>query len=189
MVKNIIVITGFSGSGKDTIVNKINEKYDDINKIISNTTRPMRKGEKHGQEYYFCKTKEDFFKSSYTEYRQYDTLVNNKKETWYYGVDKSQIKKDKKYIIILDIEGLKKWKNIYKNRILSFFIDVDDNIRKIRVKERGDFDKVEWNRRLEDDKIKFNKEVIKQYCDYVVKNNNLNDCLNDIYQILSKNNI
>jgi guanylate kinase len=81
----------------------------DFNTLISCTTRPIRENEVQGTEYHFI-TNEDFHHlindGSFIEYREYKTTFNNKKEKWYYGTLKTDIEEDKRYIVILDIDGL-----------------------------------------------------------------------------------
>ena len=56
----LIIISGFSGTGKGTAIKKLLELYpNDYCLSISATTRNPREGEVHGREYFF-KTKEDF---------------------------------------------------------------------------------------------------------------------------------
>lgn len=182
MKNKIIVICGFSGSGKDSIVNILSSKYI---KVISNTTRPIRVNEKEGVDYFFKKNKSEFFKEEYIEYREYNTIVNQKETLWYYGIPKKAIKDDSSYIIVVEIEGLKSLKKIYGDRITSFFIQVDSNVRKERVKVRGDFDELEWNRRLKNDNLRFPTNIINKYCDYVIENKILLDCIHNIENKLS----
>ena len=70
-MKKIITLTGCSASGKDTLLNMIIRYNKNILPIISTTTRPMRKGEKEGVNYYF-KDKIDL--DSLIEYREYKTV-------------------------------------------------------------------------------------------------------------------
>lgn len=170
MKNQIIILCGFSSSGKDTIA-KIFETQHDYNFVVSTTTRPIRNGESDRNPYNF--TNNDGFEklisnNELIEYREYHTLVQNKPETWYYGVEKSEILPDKKYVVVLDIVGLLGFKEHFKDRVVSFFIDVDDQVRKHRCISRGDFDEFEWDRRLLDDKEKFTKEVINKEIDYVI---------------------
>ena len=53
MANKIYAILGFSGSGKDTTVKNLLNKHDDLQNLVSYTTRPMRVGEQDGREYYF----------------------------------------------------------------------------------------------------------------------------------------
>lgn len=58
----LIVVSGFSGSGKGTIMKELLKQYDNYALSISATTRNPRPGEKDGREYFF-KTVEDFEKN------------------------------------------------------------------------------------------------------------------------------
>jgi guanylate kinase len=51
----LIVLTGFSGSGKDTLMNMILKKRPDISRVVTHTTRPKRYGEKDGVDYHFVR--------------------------------------------------------------------------------------------------------------------------------------
>ena len=71
----IVVISGFSGAGKGTIVGRLMEKYRDKYSLsISATTRQPRPGEEHGKHYFFI-SKEEFEdmieKDKLVEYAQY----------------------------------------------------------------------------------------------------------------------
>ena len=58
----LMVMSGFSGAGKGTIVKKMLEKYPEQYKLsISATTRKPRVGETHGEDYFFL-SKEEFIK-------------------------------------------------------------------------------------------------------------------------------
>ena len=54
----LIVVSGFSGAGKGTVIKRLREKYD-YSLSISATTRAPREGEEDGREYYF-KTVDEF---------------------------------------------------------------------------------------------------------------------------------
>ena len=55
---NLFVISGPSGSGKGTLINRYLKENSDIEIAISATTRAPRKGEVHGKDYYFISEKE-----------------------------------------------------------------------------------------------------------------------------------
>ena len=57
--KYLFVVSGPSGTGKDTIVARLLETHPEITRTISATTRSMREGEKDGVNYYFV-TREEF---------------------------------------------------------------------------------------------------------------------------------
>ena len=49
----LVVVSGFSGSGKGTLMKKLMSEYDNYALSISATTRSPRKGEKEGREHFF----------------------------------------------------------------------------------------------------------------------------------------
>lgn len=55
----LMVISGFSGAGKGTLVKKLLSEYDNYALSISMTTRQPREGEEDGREYFF-RTREQF---------------------------------------------------------------------------------------------------------------------------------
>ena len=75
MRRNLVVISGPSGVGKDTIVKELLARYPNINKTVSVTTRTKRSNETDGVDYYFV-TKEQFYEyqmnGSLVEYELYD---------------------------------------------------------------------------------------------------------------------
>ena len=82
----LVVVSGFSGAGKGTVMKRLLEKYDDYALSISVTTRNPRPGEEDGREYFFRK-REEFEKliqeDALIEYAQY---VEN-----YYGTPRSYV--------------------------------------------------------------------------------------------------
>lgn len=187
MKNKIVIICGFSSSGKDSLTKYIADNYS-YKMIISHTSRPMRLNESENNPYHFI-TKQQFEEmitnNEFIECRKYNTLVNNIPDTWYYGVHKDSINLSKhSYIVVLDIRGLIEFKKYFKDNIISFFIDVDESTRKSRCIDRADFDETEWNRRYEDDKKNFTKEIIEQEVDYVVKNYDFEWCVDEIINLI-----
>ena len=82
----LMVISGFSGAGKGTLVKKLLSEYDNYALSISMTTRGPREGEQDGREYFF-RTREQFeeniAKNGFIEYAQY---CGN-----YYGTPKAYV--------------------------------------------------------------------------------------------------
>ena len=76
----LIVVSGFSGAGKGTLMKRLLEDYDDYALSVSATTRSPRPGEEDGREYFF-KSVEEFEKMiAQDELIEYAKYVNN-----YYG--------------------------------------------------------------------------------------------------------
>lgn len=172
----LVILTGKSGCGKDTLQEELIRK-ENFKKLISTTTRPKREGEIEGREYYFV-DKNKFFQLDkegfFIEHRSYETLVNNKKDIWYYGLGKQLSKEDinsDMYITILDLDGAKAAIDYYgKDNCIIAYISLDDKIRESRASKRGGFDKSEWDRRLEDDKKVFSKENRRRLVDFEISN-------------------
>lgn len=53
MIGKLIILTGFSGSGKDTLMNKLLDSRPNFQRLVTHTSRPIRPEEKHGKDYYF----------------------------------------------------------------------------------------------------------------------------------------
>lgn len=171
MNNKIIVLTGFSASGKDSIADYLAEEGYHLIKSV--TSRPIRGNEEHGKQYHF--TSEPMFldlikNNKLIEYREYNTLVKNEPAVWYYGVPKWAVPDDKPSVVVLDIVGLKAFREYFGGRVVSIFLVVGDCTRKERCILRGDYDETEFNRRLKDDIEKFPEEVLTEYIDYYLQN-------------------
>jgi len=176
----VVVLAGFSSSGKDSLSKYISDNYN-YKMVISHSSRPMRPSESEGNPYHFI-TKKQFedmvSQDEFIECRKYNTLVGGKEDVWFYGVSKSAIDLSKhSYIIVLDILGLIEIKKHFKDNIISFFIDVNEPTRKQRCINRKDFNESEWNRRKLDDEEKFTFDIVNQEVDYMVKNYDFELCV------------
>lgn len=139
-MKKIITLTGCSASGKDTLLNMIIWYNKNILPIISTTTRPMRKGEKEGINYYF---KKEIDLNNLIEYRKYQTING----TYFYGIEKEEIenklKQSNTLIVILDYRGLKGMREYcLKNniKIESYYIQVPLKTRLYRSLKREELE-------------------------------------------------
>ena len=107
----LIVISGFSGSGKGTIMKELIRRYPEKYALsISATTRQPREGEQDGREYFF-KTKEEFLSMiEHNELLEHAQYVGN-----YYGTPKAyvqqQLQAHKHVILEIEIQGALKIKD------------------------------------------------------------------------------
>ena len=173
MSKQITILCGKSSSGKDSILRKLVSDYDYL-PIISVTSRPIRISEKDGIDYLF-ETKENFLKliknDRLIEYRTYNTLVNGVSDIWYYGLPKYVLDDNKKYVVILDIQGTKDFITYYgKDKCEVIYVDCPSEIRKERAMKRGSFDLTEWKRRSKCDEVDFSEDKRIGVVDRVVQN-------------------
>lgn len=161
-------IMGKSGSGKDTILERLLHMRNDLTPIITYTTRPMRSGEKNGKEYYFV-TPQVFEKlknnNSVIEYRKYNTTQG---EWVYFMADDNQIdeKSDKKYIVINTIFGVRKLREKYGTNVIPIHLWINDHDRLLRCFTRelaGNENYVEMCRRFVTDSHDYAREMFIKF--------------------------
>ena len=160
MKNKIIVITGKSSSGKDSLQNYLVSNYDFVN-LVSHTTRPPRPNESNGYDYYFI-NKEDFInmnnKDLFIETREYKVNTEIGNDIWYYGLSKSEldITTILNKIVILDLKGMKELAEyIGRENLFVVYLDCDSDIRIDRMIKRGGMTDKEISRRFESDELDF----------------------------------
>ncbi len=132
----LVIISGFSGAGKGTVVKALMERFDCYALSISATTRQPRPGEENGREYFF-KTKEEFEElirqDALYEYAQY---VSN-----YYGTPKAyveeQLEAGKDVILEIEVQGALKVKEKNPDALLLFVTPPSAQELKRRLEGRG----------------------------------------------------
>ena len=133
----LIVLSGFSGSGKGTIMKELMKKYSDQYALsISATTRSPRPGETDGVEYFF-RTKEQFEKMiADDELIEYAKYVDN-----YYGTPKAYVEEQlaagKDVILEIEIQGALKVKEKFPDTLLMFVTPPSAEELKNRLVGRG----------------------------------------------------
>ena len=190
--KKIFALLGYSSVGKDTILKQVLKDMDDVKPIISTTTRPMRKGETEGVEYYFIDDTEFFRRGTdFVEQRIYHTKVKEngieKDATWRYGIERMELEKDDYLIVIVDSVGYKELKNyVGNNKIVPIFISAPQEELKARALARGDLE-AEVDRRLKDDYERFMDFRVRTVY-HEVKNTNgrLEEAIKEVEGIITK---
>ena len=191
-VKKLFCLLGYSSVGKDTILKQVLKDMDDVKPIISTTTRPMRKGETEGVEYYFIDDTEFFRRGTdFVEQRIYHTKVKEngveKDATWRYGIERMELEKDDYLIVIVDSVGYKELKNyVGNNKIVPIFISAPQEELKARALARGDLE-AEVDRRLKDDYERFMDFRVRTVY-HEVKNTNgrLEEAIKEVENIITK---
>lgn len=162
-----------SGSGKTSIVKELCKECG-FNKIITYTTRIMRKDEKNGIDYYFI-SKEDFEKKIYENFfGEYAVYSGN-----YYGSRKSDYNSES--ILIIEKKGLDQLLPNCETRIIPFYIKTTEKTRIKRMRQRGDSEDTIL-RRIINDKTSF---LIPDSFKYTINNNkNIKEAVKEIVYIL-----
>jgi len=183
---------GKSSSGKDTIFNIISKDFNDINKIVPFTTRPVREGETNGKEYYFV-TEEEFEQMIYDniviEFRRYNTVHG----IWtYFTASKNIDLENNNYMIINTLEGYNSLKDYYgEDTIIPIYIEVENGIRLTRALEREKMQETpkyeEMCRRFLKDQEDFSEEkILSSGIKKRFINNDLLECVLEIETEMSK---
>lgn len=190
----IVYIMGKSSTGKDTIFKELIRKNAfNFKTIVSYTTRPIREGEKDGQEYFF--TDESGFNKLKDEGKVIeDRCYNTIHGPWrYFTVDDGQINDRDNYITIGTLESYVKICEYYgNNRIIPVLVELDDGVRLQRALNREKKqDKPKYEemcRRFLADSADFSEEKIQSA---KIKrrfyNNELNVCLQEIEDYIHEN--
>lgn len=116
----IIIISGPSGSGKDTVIRGILKKFPSLVMVKSYTTRPKRKSDEVGNRYFVNKIKfEQMIKNN--EFLEYKKFCGN-----LYGRTKKDIMdllEHGKYLIMeVDVKGTLDYQKIFDGRIVTIFV-------------------------------------------------------------------
>ena len=133
----LIVVSGFSGAGKGTLMKRLLEKYEERYALsVSATTRQPREGERDGIEYFF-KTKEEFEKMiAKEELIEYARYVEN-----YYGTPRAYVEQmleaGKDVILEIEIQGALKVKKAFPDTLLLFVVPPSAEELKHRLVGRG----------------------------------------------------
>ncbi len=176
----LLVISGFSGAGKGTLVNALLEKYENYALSISATTRSPRAGEIDGREYFF-KTKEEFEAMIRAdELIEYACYVEN-----YYGTPRAYVETQlvlgKDVILEIEIQGALKVRERYPDAVLIFLSPPSAGELRRRLVGRG----TETREVIENRLLRAAQEAvgIEEY-GYFVVNDVVEDCAAQVHGIM-----
>ena len=176
----LIILSGFSGVGKGTVVKRLLSDYDNYALSISANTRKPREGEEEGISYFF-KSKEKFEKmieeDAFIEYARY---VEN-----YYGTPKAYVQEQldagKDVILEIEIQGALKVKEKYPDALMLFLVPPDAQILKNRLLGRGT-ETAEVVR----DRLKRAAQEAREMgsYEYIVVNDDLDTCVKQVHALI-----
>lgn len=179
---SLVIISGFSGAGKGTVVKELMKNYDCYALSISATTRNPRPGEENGREYFF-KTKEEFEElieqDALYEYAQY---VGN-----YYGTPKAyveeQLEAGKDVILEIEVQGALKAKEKNPQALLLFITPPSAKELRDRLIHRGTETIEVINDRM---KRAAEESIFMDRYQYLVINDQLDTCVQEVHQLIQR---
>lgn len=176
----LVVVSGFAGTGKGTLMKRLIADYDNYALSVSMTTRNPRPGEEHGREYFFV-SKEEFEKTIAEDgLIEYACYVEN-----YYGTPKdyvnSQRAAGKNVLLEIELQGALKVKEKFPEAVLVFVLPPSGKILKERLVGRGTEtpEVVEKRMRRAAEEARY----ISKY-DYIVVNDDLDTCVKELHAII-----
>lgn len=132
----LIVVSGFAGSGKGTLMKRLTEDYEDYALSVSMTTRAPRPGEVHGREYFFVSKEEFEQKIQADGLIEYASYVEN-----YYGTPRAYVEAQraagKNVVLEIEVQGALKVKKRFPDAVLIFVLPPSIEELYRRLKNRG----------------------------------------------------
>ncbi len=176
----LVVVSGFSGAGKGTLMKNLLKTYDNYALSISMTTRQPREGEKEGREYFFVS--EEMFKEKAGQEGliEYACYCGN-----YYGTPReyveTQLEMGKDVLLEIEIQGALKVKKKFPAALLLFVMPPSAEQLKKRLAGRGTETPEVIEKRL--CRAVEEAEGIENY-DYIVINDDLEMCTKELHSII-----
>ena len=176
----LLVISGFSGAGKGTIVNRLIEKYDEYALSISMTSRAPRPGDVEGVNYFFV-SREEFEKTiaenGLLEYAEY---CGN-----YYGTPRAFVEKKlsegRNVILEIEIQGATNIKKAFPESLLIFVTPPSAEELERRLRSRG----TETEEAIRGRLARAHEESVgMDTYDFIVINDDLERCVDEVHGII-----
>lgn len=176
----LVVVSGFAGTGKGTVMKELLKRYDNYALSVSATTRSPRDGERNGVEYFF-KTKEEFEQMIREEaFLEYACYVEN-----YYGTPKAYVEEKMAegmdVILEIEIQGALAIKEKFPEAVLLFIAPPSADVLKQRLVGRATETPEVIEKRLA--RAVEESEGIENY-DYLVVNDDLTECVETVHNMI-----
>lgn len=178
----LVVVSGFSGAGKGTMMKRLLEKYPETYALsVSATTRAPRPGEADGREYFFVSTEEFEAMIAKNELIEHARYVNH-----YYGTPSGYVQKQREagrdVLLEIELQGALQIRERYPEAILIFVAPPSADELKRRLTGRGsetaEVIAARLNRALEE------AEYMEAY-DYLLINDDLEICVEELHRLIA----
>lgn len=176
----LIVISGFSGAGKGTLMKRLINDYDDYALSVSMTTRAPREGEVNGREYFFVSKEEFETAISNNKLIEHASYCDN-----YYGTPKDyvdeKLKAGKNVILEIEVQGAMQIKEKFPETLLLFVTPPSIKVLEERLRSRG----TESNELIEKRLAQAKRESLSMdKYEYLIINDNLDEAVKQMNDII-----
>ena len=177
----LVVVSGFSGAGKGTLMKELLKRYDNYALSVSATTRQPREGEKDGEDYFFVNR--EYFQQMIEEGRlvEYAQYVNH-----YYGTPRDYVEKKmaegKDVILEIEIQGALKVQKRFPDALLIFVTPPSAGELRRRLVGRGTETIEVINARLR--RAAEEASGMEAY-DYLLINDEIDACVEQMHQLIT----
>jgi guanylate kinase len=178
----LIVISGPSGVGKDTLIRRLLELDHNLVYSVSGTTRPPRPGEKPGENYTFL-TRDQFERliasGSFLEHATYN---GNLYGTFHERVE-GERDKGRDVVLKIDVQGAEQVRRLIPDAIFIFVVAPSEHELERRQQERGSESAQDMaaRRRIGEDEIRY-----AALYDHVVTNDDVDRAVDEILDLVRK---
>lgn len=176
----LVVVSGPSGSGKDTVVKRLMELHPEIEISVSATTRPMRAGEQEGVNYYYLSQQEFERRLAAGEILEHTRYCGN-----YYGTPKSEV--DRRIaqgvtvVLVIEVEGAANIRRLYPQATTVFICPPSMQALEARLRGRGTESEEAIQKRLR--RAAEEMSFAGQYTETLV-NDTVDGCAQRLYDII-----
>jgi guanylate kinase len=176
----LVVVSGFSGVGKGTLMRRLTERYGYYALSISATTRAPREGEEDGREYFF-RTREEFEELiAQDRLIEYACYCGN-----YYGTPRDyvedQMEQGRDVILEIELQGALKIREKYPDALLLFVMPPDVETLASRLTSRGT-ETGEVIRARMDRAVEEAREI--EAYDYMIINDDLDESVEEVHRLI-----
>ena len=177
----LFIISGPSGSGKDTVLQELFKKCPELLFSISSVTRPMRQGETEGEKYNFISREQFESMIANDELLEHNQFVGN-----YYGTPKAPVEaainSGKDIIVEIDVNGAAQIRSKIKDAISVFIMPPSLEILKARLSRRGTETADVIEKRIA---VALSEIARATEYDYIVVNDDLSEAVDDFAAIIT----
>ena len=175
----LFVVSGFSGSGKGTVMKWFRER-EEYALSVSCTSRKPREGEVDGKDYFFI-DHEDFVQKASEGYFLEHAIYTDHGYGTPAGFVRENLEAGKDVILEIELQGAMQVKETYPDTVLIFLTAPSAEELKKRLIERGTETIEQIRQRL---KRAAEESLFMDQYDYIVVNDDLNTCIREVHELM-----